>query len=96
MTWGVDTIRRFSFHISVRTDGATSPVNIAGSYLRRCSLRKPACCCTRGFVGAMNSTLCFFLSRVSAMTIRATMVFPMPVGRTTRVDSDAAPWAMFT
>ena len=55
---------------------------------------KAACCSTRGLVGAMKSTFPPFPDRMSAMTRRATIVLPMPVGRTTMVDLSTQALAM--
>ncbi len=96
MTWGVETTNLLLAHSSFLADGVTSPVNTSGSNPMRCSRRNPACCSTSGFVGAMNRTLPFFLRSASAMTISATIVLPMPVGSTTRVDSSTAAFAMLT
>jgi len=50
---------------------------------------------TSGFVGARNSILLFFFLSSSAITINAMIVFPSPVGKTTRVLAFVADFAMF-
>ena len=46
-------------------------------------------------MGARNSILLFFFLSSSAITIDAMIVFPSPVGKTTRVLAFVADFAMF-
>ena len=87
---------RFSRQSISLSSADTSPVKTTTSSTVVMFRMKAACCSTRGLVGAIKSTLPLSLDRTSAMTSRATMVLPIPVGRTTRVDLSMHDRAMLT
>jgi len=97
ITCGVETMILFSRHRSSRSSGeVTSPVNKAIRSTTNRSRREAACCSTSGFVGARKRIFPPRRRRISAITIAATTVLPIPVGRTTRVDRSRHARAMFT
>jgi hypothetical protein len=74
-----------------------SPVRIIDLVSRsgKCSLKNSACCSTSGLVGAkIKILLCGNAASRSAATSIATIVFPRPVGKTTRVFAARADFAM--
>ena len=93
---GVPTTNLPPSHMASLFEGGTSPVNMTGSGRSRWSVRNFECCSTRGLVGAMNRTFPGFFTSVSAITMSATTVLPIPVGRTTSVGSSRAAFAMLS
>ena len=86
MTCGVETMMCLFFQSSILFSGETSPVKTATESVRvRRLLSVCACWLTSGFVGESKRMLLLSFDKSCAITSNAIMVFPMPVGRTTRV-----------
>ena len=101
ITWGVANITRAFFQRAARSSGGVSPVNMANCPPVSCSpgtrrnfSKKRRCCSTKGFVGAIISTLPPSLYNRDAAASSAMAVFPRPVGSTTRVWPSTACMAM--
>ena len=86
ITCGVETTTRASSHMDMRFFGGIFPVNntMSSCGMLRVFFKKAACCSTSGFVGERRRI--FPSPKRETITSNATIVFPRPVGRTTRVD----------